>query len=52
MLGSHLSIAGGLHNALLAAEKLGMETVQVFTANQQRWGFVNSRPLGNRKLFT
>jgi deoxyribonuclease IV len=31
MFGSHLSIAGGLHNALLAAEKYAMETVQVFT---------------------
>jgi deoxyribonuclease IV len=37
MFGSHLSIAGGMHNALLEAEKLGMETVQVFTKNQQLW---------------
>lgn len=37
MLGSHLSIAGGLHNALLEAEKLGCETVQIFTKNQQQW---------------
>ena len=37
MFGSHLSIAGGLHNALLEAEKLGCETVQVFTKNQQQW---------------
>ncbi|MGH7213983.1 MAG: deoxyribonuclease IV [Tepidisphaeraceae bacterium] len=37
MFGSHLSIAGGLHNALLSAEKLGMTTVQVFTKNQQQW---------------
>ena len=37
MFGSHLSIAGGLHNALLEAEKLGMETVQIFTKNQQQW---------------
>jgi deoxyribonuclease-4 len=42
MFGSHLSIAGGMHNALLEAEKLGMETVQVFTKNQQQW---KSRPL-------
>ena len=26
-----------MHNALLAAEKYGMETVQVFTKNQQQW---------------
>jgi deoxyribonuclease-4 len=37
MFGSHLSIAGGMHNALLAAEKLGMACVQVFTKNQQQW---------------
>ena len=37
MLGSHLSISGGLHNALLEAEKLGCETVQIFTKNQQQW---------------
>ncbi|MFI5379364.1 MAG: deoxyribonuclease IV [Tepidisphaerales bacterium] len=37
MFGSHLSIAGGLFNALLSAEKLGLDTVQVFTKNQQQW---------------
>src|SRR5438105_15247444 len=37
MYAPHLSIAGGLHNAILAAEKLGMATVQVFTKNQQQW---------------
>jgi deoxyribonuclease-4 len=37
MFGAHLSISGGLHNALLSAEKYGMETVQVFTKNQQQW---------------
>jgi deoxyribonuclease-4 len=42
MFGSHLSISGGMHNALLSAEKYGMETVQVFTKNQQQW---KCRPL-------
>ena len=37
MFGSHLSISGGMLNALLSAEKYGMETVQVFTKNQQQW---------------
>lgn len=37
MFGSHLSIAGGMHNALLSAEKFGFETLQVFTKNQQQW---------------
>jgi len=31
-----------MHHAVLTAEKLGMETVQVFTKNQQQWKF---RPL-------
>ena len=38
MFGSHLSVAGGLHNALLAAERLGFSTVQVFTANPRSFG--------------
>jgi deoxyribonuclease IV len=37
VFGSHLSIAGGMHNALLSAERLGFQTVQVFTKNQQQW---------------
>src|SRR5436190_233895 len=39
MFGAHLSIAGGMHNALLSAEKFGMETVQVFTKNQMQWKY-------------
>lgn len=37
MFGSHLSIAGGMHNALLEADKLDMNCVQVFTKNQKQW---------------
>lgn len=37
MFGSHLSIAGGMHNALLEGERLALDTVQVFTKNQQQW---------------
>ncbi|MEE2680848.1 MAG: deoxyribonuclease IV [Planctomycetota bacterium] len=37
MLGSHLSISGGMVNALEEAEALGMDCVQVFTKNQRRW---------------
>jgi deoxyribonuclease-4 len=37
MFGSHLSIAGGMHKALLEAERLGMESCQVFTKNQKQW---------------
>jgi deoxyribonuclease IV len=37
MFGSHLSISGGMHLALLEAERLELQTVQVFTKNQQQW---------------
>lgn len=37
MFGSHLSIAGSLLNALDEAEALGLDTVQIFTKNQQQW---------------
>src|ERR1043166_5599860 len=37
MFGSHLSIAGGVQNALLKAEEFGMDTVQVFTKSQKIW---------------
>jgi deoxyribonuclease-4 len=48
VFGSHLSIAGGLHNALLEAEKLGCQTVQVFTANPRSF----QPTIRNRKIFT
>jgi deoxyribonuclease-4 len=38
MFGSHLSIAGGLHKALLSAEALQMDCVQIFTKSPNSWG--------------
>ncbi|MFO0800488.1 MAG: deoxyribonuclease IV [Gemmataceae bacterium] len=37
LFGAHLSVAGGLHKAPAAAAELGMDTVQVFTANPNSW---------------
>ncbi|MAE63361.1 MAG: deoxyribonuclease IV [Phycisphaeraceae bacterium] len=37
MFGSHLSIAGGMHHALIEARELTMDCVQVFTKNQRQW---------------
>jgi deoxyribonuclease IV len=37
MLGCHLSIAGGVHNALLEAMELHADCVQLFTQNQRQW---------------
>ena len=36
-LGLHTGIAGGLHNALLKAQALGAETVQIFSRNPRGW---------------
>ena len=37
LVGSHLSIAGGMHLAVEAAVRLGLDCVQVFTRNQRQW---------------
>ncbi len=37
MLGSHLSVAGGLVNALIEGREKKMDTVQIFTKNQRQW---------------
>ena len=42
MYGSHLSIAGGMENAIAKATELGLTSLQVFTKNQQQW---NVKPL-------
>lgn len=37
MVGSHLSVAGGLHLAIEEAIRLGLDCIQVFTRNQRQW---------------
>lgn len=37
LIGSHLSIAGGMHLAVEAAVRLSLDCVQVFTKNQRQW---------------
>jgi deoxyribonuclease-4 len=46
-LGSHLSIAGGPHNALRKAAALGFETVAMFVRSHVQW---NSPPLGDEAV--
>ncbi len=36
-IGLHAPIAGGLHNALLKAQALGCDTVQIFSRNPRGW---------------
>jgi deoxyribonuclease-4 len=37
LFGFHASVAGGLHNALLAAQAEGCSTAQLFTKNANQW---------------
>lgn len=37
LVGAHTSAAGGPHQAVLKAEKIGANTFQVFTSNQKQW---------------
>ena len=37
ILGAHMSIAGGYYKAVDAAAELGMDTVQIFTKNNNQW---------------
>ena len=37
LLGAHMSIAGGYHNAVLEAARAGCNVVQLFTKNNSQW---------------
>lgn len=37
LLGAHVSIAGGLYNAIANGEKIGANAIQIFSKNQTRW---------------
>jgi deoxyribonuclease-4 len=37
LLGAHMSIAGGLHNALIKAHDYGFDTMAMFVRNQRQW---------------
>ena len=37
LLGAHMSIAGGVHQALYRAQQAGCEAVQVFTKSSRQW---------------
>jgi deoxyribonuclease-4 len=44
LFGAHMSIAGGHHNALLAAQSLGCDAVQLFTKSTNQW---RAKPLSD-----
>ena len=47
LFGAHMSIAGGCHNALLAARDHGCSSVQLFTKNSNQW---NARDLTDEEV--
>src|SRR4051794_7138371 len=47
LLGSHKSIAGGYYKAVEAAAALGMQTVQLFTKNNNQW---RAKPLSEEDV--
>lgn len=49
LFGAHLSIAGGLHNAISAALALKCGTVQLFTKNASQW---RGKPLADDEVRT
>lgn len=37
LIGAHMSISGGVFNAILTGEELGCTTIQIFTKNNNQW---------------
>src|SRR5205823_2020608 len=50
LFGAHMSVAGGCHNALIAAQEHGFDTVQIFTKNNNQWNAKDFTP-DDLKLF-
>jgi deoxyribonuclease IV len=46
LLGVHCSVAGGLENAFVEAERLGIDTFQIFSRNQRQW---KAKPIEDRE---
>jgi deoxyribonuclease IV len=49
LLGAHMSVAGGLHNAIKDALEVESDAVQIFTKNQRQW---NAKPLVDEDVTT
>lgn len=47
IIGSHLSISGGVFNAISHAKELGFHAVAIFTRNQRRW---TAKPLAQADI--
>jgi len=49
LLGVHCSVSGGLENAFKEANKLGIDTFQIFTRNQRQW---KAKPISDKEQET
>ena len=49
LLGSHMSIAGGLDKSIDRGESVGCNTIQIFTKNNNQW---NAPPLTQEDIKT
>jgi deoxyribonuclease-4 len=47
LLGAHMSIAGGIFNALLDGKKATCDTIQIFTKSSNQW---KAKPLGDDEI--
>ncbi len=47
LIGAHMSISGGLHNAFLRGKAVGCTTMQIFVKNNRQW---NAKPLTNEDI--
>jgi deoxyribonuclease-4 len=47
LLGSHVSISGGLHKAFAIAQEIGCTAIQIFTKNATRW---KAKPLQQQEI--
>jgi deoxyribonuclease-4 len=52
LLGAHMSVSGGLSTAFERAQSIGINTMQVFTKNQNRWEQKPASPEDIARWFT
>ena len=51
LIGVHMSISGGVFNALLYGQELGCTTIQIFTKNNNQWKAKELTPEDVKKFF-
>lgn len=51
LIGAHMSISGGVFNALLYGQELGCTTIQIFTKNNNQWKAKELTPEDVKKFF-